>query len=486
MCGIFGIINKKDSEFDSVTFNLLGFHNDSRGGDSCGVFIDGKVEYGTDKLKLYQNFYSKSELLKQTKSCRIALGHCRKASVGGVSPEKAQPVVIYDSEDKEKINFVLIHNGTIKNYSELAKEYIPEIDTKNMTDSQIIANIIYKCGTDVFGEYTGAGVFVFVDYRSGNPEVYVFKGESKEYYSSQTTSEERPLCFVADDDKFIFSSLPTFLRPLQPNLTVYDIPTNKLMHIENCKLFTVKEFDRKDKNMSGYMPSKSFGTYPSQQIPFDDDDYDEYWPDGYDYGYRGGYYNQQQQKSKTKSWATGKEEKQEKIKGLLDSQGAPVILADRILVDNDFLFRHKNRQLCHGRVVVDEMGYVRNVKSVGAYELWFFNGVLLYSKSFYKTLMKEKINKKKPTFDFAEDNFILINAYSPYPFTINDEFDKEKDYYKSEDGETFQPFSGQVPIPFTTLLGCYFDGKSTGNVYLSEKDAFNRLLALLENDNESD
>ena len=84
MCGIFGIINPKEMKFDSVTFNMLGFHNDSRGGDSCGIFIDGKFEYGTDKLKLYQNFYATSKLLKTTKKCKIALGHCRKASVGGV------------------------------------------------------------------------------------------------------------------------------------------------------------------------------------------------------------------------------------------------------------------------------------------------------------------------------------------------------------------------------------------------------------------
>lgn len=476
MCGIFGIINKKDSKFDSVTFNLLGFHNDSRGGDSCGIFIDGKVEYGTDKLKLYQNFYLQSELLKQTKTCQIALGHCRKASVGGVSPEKAQPVVIYDSEDEKKINFVLIHNGTISNYTELAKEYIPNIDTKHMTDSQILANIIYNCGTDVFGEYVGAGVFVFVDYRKETPETYIFKGESKEYYSAVNSTEERPLCFVSNENKFIFSSLPNYLAALQPNLTVYNVPTNKLMIVRDCKLFTIKEYDRKEKNRSGYTPSKSIALQQSRWN-FEDDEYGEYFSEQA-YGY----------KEKQKTWQERQESKQaqQEVNSMFtDDKGNTVILADRIQCDDEFMFRHKNRQLCHSRVIVDSAGYIRPANSFGSIELWFFNGVLLYNKECYKELMKQKINEKKPLFDFMEDNIILINAFSPLPFTISDEFSSNKEYYKSTDGQSFDYFTGQIPKLFSSNLDCYDEGKFTGSVYLKEGEAFEKLKTLLSNDNES-
>lgn len=56
MCGIFGIINKKKSDFDKTTFNVLGINNDTRGGDSCGVFIDGRYEYGVDDKSYYEEF----------------------------------------------------------------------------------------------------------------------------------------------------------------------------------------------------------------------------------------------------------------------------------------------------------------------------------------------------------------------------------------------------------------------------------------------
>ena len=58
MCGIFGQINKKRGKFNFSAFTTLGIANDSRGGDSCGIFIDGKVEYGTDGKKLFSNFLS--------------------------------------------------------------------------------------------------------------------------------------------------------------------------------------------------------------------------------------------------------------------------------------------------------------------------------------------------------------------------------------------------------------------------------------------
>jgi asparagine synthetase B (glutamine-hydrolysing) len=49
MCGIFGTISLKSKAFNKRAFCTMGVRNDSRGGDSCGIFIDGNVEYGIDK-----------------------------------------------------------------------------------------------------------------------------------------------------------------------------------------------------------------------------------------------------------------------------------------------------------------------------------------------------------------------------------------------------------------------------------------------------
>ena len=198
MCGLGGIINYEHKEFDYKTFCTLGIANDKRGGDSCGIFIDGKVEYGIGDKAHFEDFFWDSELLRETKEANIALLHDRKASVGGISLEKAHPILIKEKvevaegeEPREEIKFVLIHNGTIHNYEDLAKKYIPNIDVKNLSDSQVIALLLYHSGFDFLAEYNGGAAFVAVDYRKETPEVLLWRGESKKFSSSTEAEEDK-------------------------------------------------------------------------------------------------------------------------------------------------------------------------------------------------------------------------------------------------------------------------------------------------------
>ena len=50
------MISKKPRRFNKRAFCTMGVRNDSRGGDSCGIFIDGKSEYGIDNQKTFINF----------------------------------------------------------------------------------------------------------------------------------------------------------------------------------------------------------------------------------------------------------------------------------------------------------------------------------------------------------------------------------------------------------------------------------------------
>ena len=96
MCGIWGIINREPEDFDYCSFTTLGIANDIRGGDSCGIFIDGDVEYGVLQNKLFSQFMFKSKLLtaKYNNKTLIAIGHDRKASVGAINEQTAQPVIL--------------------------------------------------------------------------------------------------------------------------------------------------------------------------------------------------------------------------------------------------------------------------------------------------------------------------------------------------------------------------------------------------------
>lgn len=162
MCGIFGQINNKYDKFDYREFCTLGIVNDARGGDSVGIFIDGKTHYGIDKIKHFGDFMCVSKPLDKTEMCKIAFGHCRKTSVGVTSVETAQPVVI---RKKNKVEYVLMHNGTIYNTDALAEKYIPKVNIKGMSDSQVMAHIFHAGHYEALKEYNGSAVFAIIDYR---------------------------------------------------------------------------------------------------------------------------------------------------------------------------------------------------------------------------------------------------------------------------------------------------------------------------------
>ena len=263
ICGLFVIINRHKRQLDKRAFITLGCANDARGGDACGIMIDGKVDRGTDKGDLlFQSWYHKSKLLTKTEKCYVAFGHCRKASVGGVTADKAQPIVIND--DKGKMLFCLIHNGTIYNYEELAKKYIPNIDIKDMSDSQVMAQIFFHKGYDVLGEYRGAGAFIIQDYRIN--KTLLFRGESKGSQTATKVDSERPLYLVKTGKSVIFSSIYSVLQGLYWGFDVYDTPSNTLLECDGRDLFVVKEYDR-----SNCYHCKPVTTYANLYAKWDND-----------------------------------------------------------------------------------------------------------------------------------------------------------------------------------------------------------------------
>ena len=271
MCGIFGMISRKIKPFNKRAFCTMGVRNDSRGGDSCGVFIDGLVEYGVDKQKTFINFFRDSLVLDTTTECKVALGHCRKASIGKVSIETAQPVVLYNEEGL--IDYVLIHNGTIYNYKELAEKYIPDVDIDGLTDSQVMARIFYYKGYDCLDEYNGGAVFVIHDYRVNKS--LVFKGQSKKYTHSASEEEERPLFYCWHNGRFCFSSIFETLYAFYYEETVYTLPSNKLMVVRGDKLKLVKEYKREKCVQS--KPTTVITGIGSGIIHWDEDLYSPYY-----------------------------------------------------------------------------------------------------------------------------------------------------------------------------------------------------------------
>lgn len=210
----------------------------------------------------------------------VAFGHCRKASVGIINETTAQPVVLTNANGK--VEYVLMHNGTIYNYEELAKKYIPDIDITGMTDSQVMARIFYRSGYKALSEYNGRAVFIIADYRGRNPKILLFKGASKEDKWDKKETEERPLYFCIDPIKgeLIFSSIAPYLMSLRHKLTTWILNPNCLFEFNGKDLIAIEEVSRanayKKKETLYVTPSKygnywgKFGLEESNNILYDD------------------------------------------------------------------------------------------------------------------------------------------------------------------------------------------------------------------------
>ena len=425
-CGIFGQINKhKQGKFNFPAFTTLGIANDSRGGDSCGIFIDGKTEYGIEKTKLFANFINSSQLLKTTTKCHIALGHCRKASVGAVDLKRAQPVVI--TNEHGEVEYVVMHNGTIHNYITLAHKYIPDVDIKEMSDSQVMAHIFYHCGFDVLSEYNGGAVFVIVDYRFNEPIVYAFKGSSRYYSTSQINTEERPFYFTISNNSFYFSSIYTWLQPFTKD-TIYTIPENTVIRIQDNETYVEKEIDR----------SKCV------QTAYTNYNHSNYNHTSYAYGYQ--YINNNKQ-----------------IKILPTISG---------------LYRYENGDYVHGSMYVNingEIGYsFKNAKY-----LTFWHGRLLKNRS-CATFLENFC--QKGNIDPKDLDFIIpqtLNVLDFHPSCIAT--DGEYMYYDCSNADNIQPFTGSVQyfgdnIIYIVEDGCVADCVMPTNTEILDKLYTDNLL----------
>lgn len=391
-----------------MEFCTLGVHNDTRGKDSVGIYIDGKTEYycnGKGK-SLFEDFIPKSNLLQTVEEAQIAYGHDRAASVGNVSIETAQPVVI---KNGDKVAFVLMHNGTIYNYEALAKKYIPHMNISDMTDSQVMAHIFYNAGYDALGEYIGGAVFAIIDYREDEPRFLFWKGSSKiSQYSTAGETEERPLYFLLSDEELMFSSLNQYMNAFRRNAKSLTPSSNMLIEykIDLKDFVVVQEYDR-----SNCYQSKTYNNY------YDTDNVIITPYNSSNNNSSSGYYT-----------------------------------SNYITYNNNICVY--NGKPIHGKQYVSNYGYVgKKDDSTTNNEMWFFEGVMLKNQAAFTYLTKFCYESGITTAEMMKWYQEMVYYLSPYPFI-------------SENGYMFQVvdpitkilYSGDVPIPFTTQLKTYKNG----------------------------
>ena len=226
MCGIIGCILKEPKEISSIIIEGLK-SLEYRGYDSWGIaVVDGdiKIEKKVGKIgNIGKLNFGKS---------RIAVGHTRWATHGGVTQENAHPHL---SQNKK---IAVVHNGIIENFQELRKFLEGEgFKFKSETDTEVIPHFVeyFLCkGLDfkeacrqtllkIKGSYAVVIINKDIDYmfaaRDGSPLVL---GISKEglYAASDVTAflnHTKSVIYLDDGEYAILSK----------DYHIYNVQSNK-------------------------------------------------------------------------------------------------------------------------------------------------------------------------------------------------------------------------------------------------------------------
>ncbi|MCO4330085.1 glutamine--fructose-6-phosphate transaminase (isomerizing) [Staphylococcus hyicus] len=131
MCGIVGYIGSQNAK----EILLRGLEKlEYRGYDSAGI-----ATRDADGVTVTKAQGRIAELRKEAEKVgdgTTGIGHTRWATHGVPSYENSHP------HQSSSERFTLVHNGVIENYEELKQQYIPNVDLKSDTDTEVIVQLV--------------------------------------------------------------------------------------------------------------------------------------------------------------------------------------------------------------------------------------------------------------------------------------------------------------------------------------------------------
>ncbi|MDP2642817.1 MAG: glutamine--fructose-6-phosphate transaminase (isomerizing) [Candidatus Peregrinibacteria bacterium] len=217
MCGIFAYFGEKTHSPKLVIEGLKKL--EYRGYDSWGIAYkkDGDIAIHKEIGKI-GDVHNIEELKDESK---IAIGHSRWATHGGVTQKNAHP---HFSENKE---IVLVHNGILENYLELKKNLEKKGHTfRSQTDTEVIAHLIE--------DYTRTHSFfdsvkMAMAEMEGRYAIVVMKKDEDALIAARRGS---PLILGVGKkhgEYFVASDIPAFLKY-----------TNKVIYLDDNQICTLK------------------------------------------------------------------------------------------------------------------------------------------------------------------------------------------------------------------------------------------------------
>lgn len=251
MCGIFAVINDKTNQAPQTVLEGLK-KLEYRGYDSWGIAV--KPENSLN-LEIEKHIGKIGEAKTSLSNGKIAIGHTRWATHGGVFDKNAHPHL-----DCNK-NIAVIHNGIIENYLEI-KEKLIKNNHKFLsdTDTEVVAHLIEeklknkknyniddfkKIVFQSFKKLTGSNAIGVLDSktetiiacRNGSPLVVGIDEKNQQYFLASDIpallKHTKKIYFLNDNEAVVLNK--NFFQ-------VYDLKTEKSKKIK-IEIVDLKEED---------------------------------------------------------------------------------------------------------------------------------------------------------------------------------------------------------------------------------------------------
>jgi len=191
MCGIVGYIG----ELDSKEILLKGLEKlEYRGYDSAGIAV--RNDDGVTVFKEKGRIADLRQAVEDDVHAKTGIGHTRWATHGVPNQLNAHP------HQSESSRYTLVHNGVIENYHLLQKEYLPGVEMKSDTDTEVIVQLIEKFSKD--GMSTGEAFRKTLSLLHGSYAIALL--DSEEAQTIYVAKNKSPLLVGLGDDFNVVAS----------------------------------------------------------------------------------------------------------------------------------------------------------------------------------------------------------------------------------------------------------------------------------------
>lgn len=215
MCGIFGIVTKKDNSYSKIElielFKKLALYSEVRGKDSSGLTI---LDNNSELIKVLKGPLSISDLIANikvkselnTSFSHLAFGHARLTTNGShLKDINNQPVI--------KDGLVCVHNGIITNADELWDKN-PELKRNYDIDTEIFLALVKKYLIKGFN--TIDSISKSVKYITGTISIGLLLSDRPEF--ALLTNNGSLYILTDERDLLVFASEKYFLEQIRHNI----------------------------------------------------------------------------------------------------------------------------------------------------------------------------------------------------------------------------------------------------------------------------